>query len=69
MRNLTRWVASAVVAAALGFGATQALAAPGTGREGPPQCQPRGCDISCRAMGATRGECREGQCLCVFVSH
>jgi hypothetical protein len=68
MSNVHRWLASAVMAAALGFGASQALAAPAE-REGPPQCQPRGCDISCRAMGATRGECHEGQCLCVFVSH
>lgn len=69
MRSLNRWLAPAVVAAALGFGASQALAEPGSLREGPPQCQPRGCDISCRAMGATRGECHDGQCLCVFVSH
>lgn len=47
----------------------RALAEPGAERGGPPQCQPRGCDVSCRAMGATRGECHDGQCLCVFVSH
>jgi hypothetical protein len=69
MRNTRRWLVSAVVTAALGFGASQALAEPGAERGGPPQCQPRGCDISCRAMGATRGECHDGQCLCVSVSH
>ncbi|HEX8696834.1 MAG TPA: hypothetical protein VF746_30730 [Longimicrobium sp.] len=68
MRNMHRWLASVVMAAVLGFGASQALAEPGAGREGPPECQPRGYDVSCRAMGATRGECHEGQCLCVFVT-
>lgn len=68
MQNVYRWLAPAVVAAALGFGASQAVAEPAE-RGGPPRCQPRGCDVSCRAMGATRGECHEGQCLCVFVSH
>lgn len=69
MRNAHRWLASAVVAAALAFGASQALAEPGVEPEGQPRCHPRSCDISCRAMGATRGECHDGQCLCVFVSH
>ncbi len=69
MGNAHRWLSLAGVAAVLAFGTSQALAEPGVDRAGPPQCQPRGCDISCRAMGATRGECHNGQCLCVFVSH
>jgi hypothetical protein len=67
MKNmLTRWTLAAMTAAALGFGASQAVASP---REAETEraCNPTGCNQWCRAQGGISGRCTDsGQCLCLF---
>jgi len=66
MKNtITRWTLAAVTAASLGFGATQAVAAP-AGEDAARACNPSGCNASCRAQGGIEGRCSNGQCLCLF---
>jgi len=68
MKNaITRWTLAAVTAASLGFGATQAMAAP-PAEDAARACKPDSCDRYCRErLGGIRGECTEnGQCLCLF---
>ena len=57
-----RWALPAAVAAALGFGGAQALAAP----EGAAvrACKQRDCNLQCVAAGATGGRCVGDQCAC-----
>ena len=54
------------VAAALSFGAAQAMAAPAPARESEARvCDPRVCDRVCRAIGAFGGFCTSsGSCVC-----
>jgi hypothetical protein len=69
MRNaITRLTLAAVTAASLGFGATQALAAPAAAAgDAARACKPDSCDRYCRErLGGIRGECSNGQCLCLF---
>lgn len=67
MKNaITRWTLAAVTAASLGFGATQAVAAPAA-EDAARACNPRGCNASCQAQGGFEGRCTEGgQCLCLL---
>ncbi len=66
MKNaITRWTLAAVTAASLGFGATQALAAPAA-EEVARACNPKSCNASCQAQGGIEGRCNNGQCLCLF---
>lgn len=65
-RKTTRWSFAAATALALGFGAAQAAAAPGSA-DAERACNPRGCNATCVAQGSIRGECTEtGLCRCVF---
>ncbi|HEX8696835.1 MAG TPA: hypothetical protein VF746_30735 [Longimicrobium sp.] len=66
-RTAQRWITAAALAGAFGFGGAQALAAPRE-LEGPGTCNPGQCQISCRAMGAVRSECHDGQCACLFIT-
>jgi hypothetical protein len=65
-RKLGRIAFSAAIAAALGFGATEAFAGPTeAARAAPPACNPTDCNNYCLSMGSVSGEChwRLG-CIC-----
>lgn len=63
IRSARRAVLGAAVAASLGFGATQALAAPEA--EAPRQgCNLVDCDRLCRTLGYPGGLCSRGSCFC-----
>jgi len=66
MRKSHRIGFVAVVAAALGFGATQALAAP---REpaAAAACSNASCSWSCVKKGYDGGACINGVCTCVYA--
>jgi hypothetical protein len=68
-RPIRGWLYAAGVAAALGFGGTQAVAAPGPGSSADQAraCNPTGCNQSCRAQGGISGRCTDaGLCACFF---
>jgi hypothetical protein len=67
-RTARRWVFGAGMAAALGFGGAQAMAAPtDAARDEARACNPTGCDRSCRAQGGISGRCTDaGLCACFF---
>lgn len=69
MSTTARWIrngaATAALAAALGFGATQALAEPAADAAAR-ACTPRGCNAQCQAQGGIEGRCNNGACLCLF---
>ena len=67
-RAVRRWVFGAGMAAALGFGGAQAMAAPAdTARGEARACNPTGCNQSCRAQGGISGRCTDaGLCACFF---
>jgi hypothetical protein len=56
----------AMVAAALGFGASQALASPAAA-ERDAVCDPVKCRASCRLQGQTSGACFQDQCFCYIT--
>ncbi|HEX8691533.1 MAG TPA: hypothetical protein VF746_03765 [Longimicrobium sp.] len=57
---------TAAVAAALAFGAAQALAAPAEAKA-PPNCKPGQCQNNCIALGYSGGVCMsDGSCFCYF---
>ena len=64
-----RWAFAAGVAAALGFGGTQALAAPAEGDAGTATCSHVTCYKLCIAIGALYGECSSNgvTCACYFI--
>jgi hypothetical protein len=64
MKAITRWTGTAAVAVALGFGASQAVAAPAE-PEAAQTCSKRDCNTRCRAAGAESGSCVGGQCVCI----
>ena len=67
MKRARAFLLSACVAAALGFGASQALAGPALPRDAARQCNPRLCDRLCRAIGAFSGQCTQGGgCACAL---
>lgn len=59
---LVRGTFVAVVAAALGFGAAQAVAAP---LPAAAVCYPEGCLNTCDSKGFASGYCSGGACYCV----
>ncbi|HEU0053063.1 MAG TPA: hypothetical protein VFQ39_07790 [Longimicrobium sp.] len=63
--RIRRWGFALLTAGALGFGGTQALAAPAAGDDAR-ACSPNGCDRACRAQGGISGRCNNGACLCFF---
>lgn len=68
-RPIRGWLYAAGVAAALGFGGTQATAAPAASpaMDEERACNPTGCDRSCRAQGGISGRCTDaGLCACFF---
>ncbi|HSU15323.1 hypothetical protein [Longimicrobium sp.] len=61
----SRWTLAAAVAAALGFGAAQAVAAPAAPSPHSPRvCAGPACDLLCRQLDYARGQCVEGVCRC-----
>jgi hypothetical protein len=58
-----RWMMGAAVAAALGFGATQALATPAAKTDAA-ACSTGQCRKDCIALGNSGGVCIDGQCIC-----
>jgi hypothetical protein len=63
--TVRRWVFGAGMAAALGFGGTQALAAPAAAPTGDQVCNERLCDRLCQSLGSIGGVCNpDGFCVC-----
>jgi hypothetical protein len=58
-----RWIFSAAVAGALGFGAVQAVASPTAG-PGPGNCGGVDCNVFCASQGAEVVGCFMGKCAC-----
>jgi hypothetical protein len=67
MKIAPRWMLSAIVAASLGFGATQVVAAPAEAAEAR-ACDPVRCDQKCKdAIPGSRGVCVGGRfCDCLL---
>ncbi|HEX2202065.1 MAG TPA: hypothetical protein VHG91_02150 [Longimicrobium sp.] len=66
MRRFATLLYAPAVAAALAFGASQAVASPREPAAGP-KCDPTWCDRICRAIGAFSGTCIEGGgCACAL---
>ena len=63
--RIGRWLLAVGSAAALGFGASQAMASPREAAE-ERACNPTGCNKQCQAQGGISGRCNNGQCLCLF---
>jgi hypothetical protein len=66
MRNgggMRRAVFGLGIAAALGFGGTQALAAPAGAARGA-WCDERLCDLFCSSITGFGGTCQSGRCIC-----
>lgn len=60
-----RWVFGAGTAVVLGFGGTQALAAPAPASIDQRVCDERLCDRLCQSVGSIGGVCNEdGFCVC-----
>jgi hypothetical protein len=68
MRKARGWLFGVGLAAALGFGGAQAVAAPAPGAGDQARaCNPRGCNAGCQAQGAISGRCTDaGACICLF---
>ncbi|HYR06168.1 MAG TPA: hypothetical protein VEQ60_00265 [Longimicrobium sp.] len=65
MMAVRRCVFGAGAAAVLGFGGTQALAAPAPVSAGQGVCNERLCDRLCQSVGSIGGVCNEdGFCVC-----
>jgi hypothetical protein len=65
MRRARGWLFGAGLAAALGFGGAQAVAAPAPAAAR--ACNPAGCNQSCQAQGGISGRCTDaGLCACFF---
>jgi hypothetical protein len=63
-RRFQGTVATLAIAAALGFGASQALATPREAEAA--ACDPVICDKGCKNIGGIRGFCYNDQCLCLL---
>jgi hypothetical protein len=68
MRKARGWLFGAGLAAALGFGGAQAVAAPGPMQDDAARkCNPTSCNASCQAQGGISGRCTDaGLCACFF---
>ena len=65
MRGFRRMAMGATLAAALGFGAAQALAAPRASvGDAARACKPGDCSRQCKAAGYDGGSCAGGLCEC-----
>jgi hypothetical protein len=64
MSRRSRTLFTATMIAALGFGATQALASPGAPADDARACNPGQCSRDCKARGADGGRCVGGSCVC-----
>ncbi|HEX6748966.1 MAG TPA: hypothetical protein VF092_16835 [Longimicrobium sp.] len=65
MTKVRRALACGAIAAALGFGGAQALAAPGAAVvAGERQCNQGQCSRQCKAAGYDGGNCAGGMCSC-----
>jgi hypothetical protein len=65
MMTVRRCVFGAGMAVALGFGGTQALAAPAPAPMGEGVCNERLCDRICQSLGSIGGVCNpDGFCVC-----
>ena len=68
-RSMQKGTFAAVMAAALGFGATQALASPGgTSADEMRACASGQCTQDCRKIGYNVGVCEQGTCVCYFTA-
>ncbi len=63
-RRMQRGVFAAAMAGALGFGAAQAFASPGTSADAERACSSGQCNRDCKARGADGGFCDQGGCIC-----
>lgn len=64
-KGMTKTLFGAAVAAALGFGATQALAAPAADAGAQQVCNAQLCNRICQAIGTIGGTCTpDGSCVC-----
>lgn len=68
MRKARGWLFGLGMAAALGFGGAQAVAAPAPAAGDEARaCNPTGCNASCQAQGGISGRCTDaGLCACFF---
>ncbi|HST63287.1 MAG TPA: hypothetical protein VLK84_31540 [Longimicrobium sp.] len=66
MKTMRRWVFGAGMAAALGFGGAQALAAPAPAAQGEKVCRDEVCNQVCLAANNNGGFCSsQGLCVCI----
>lgn len=66
-RGMQRGMFAAVTAAALGFGAAQAFAAPAAAANAERACVNGKCARECRSIGYDDGFCDQGGCICIFL--
>jgi hypothetical protein len=66
MPRSSRWIVSAAFAAALGFGAVEAAAAPAPPQAPARQCNNGDCKALCKFDGARSGTCGGDQCICLY---
>ena len=64
--RLPRLALAAAVAAALGFGARAAAAAPSAPHESRPACFDIDCKKACQSLGYSGGVCIDDACRCLF---
>lgn len=64
IKRMRSWAGAVAAAAALGFGATQALAAPGTAAESGDRCTNGTCYARCVNLGYAGGSCVGATCTC-----
>jgi hypothetical protein len=62
--GLRKGLFAAVMVAALGFGAAQALAAPRAAARAANTCSWERCDAICVSRGYSYGDCSTGACRC-----
>jgi hypothetical protein len=65
-RTMQRGMFAAMTAAALGFGAAQAFAAPAAGAAAERACSSGQCSRDCRRAGYDGGFCDQGGCICII---
>jgi hypothetical protein len=64
-KGIRRWAFALLTAGALGFGGTQAFAAPG--EPAARACNPDTCRSGCIRSGAFTGRCVGGFCACAYT--
>lgn len=66
MKTVRRGAFAALMAAALGFGGVQALAAPAAAQDPSGACSSGQCSRDCRRAGYEGGFCDQGGCICII---